>query len=306
MVPVGTHFFNQRYLYAFATQAEVLHHVRTQALEEEAKRLPDILKMWEKQQSSVATLLQTEQNAADQIRFEEIPKAHHSRLEEIANDDLFKKTFGSFTIGFGLVEIDKLIAGQRTVNLDYIDKLKKSFPKKPSVEQLIEICVSPTRTMDPIQHLEVAPNSHVFSSPNSDIRFLGAFVKHLTKEDLEYAVTGGLPAAAVIAFIGYGGAPINVLQVGNRIFLNNGFHRVFALRSLGVEMIPVVIQPIRNVQLEFPPQVGGLPKEYLLNAPRPVLMKDFNVSEFCILLKVKERIKMVGIGIGLSQHEIPS
>jgi len=187
-----------------------------------------------------------------------------------------------------------------------VERLKNSFPKRPDLGQLIEICISPTRAMDPIQHLEVAPNTHVFSSPNSDIRFLGAFIKHLTKEDLEYAVSGGLPAAAVIAFIGYGGAPINVFQAGNRVVLNNGFHRVFALRSLGIEAIPVVIQRITNVQLEFPPQVAGLPKDYLLGMPRPVLMKDFLDPDFSITLKVRERIKMVTVGIGLNQHDIPS
>ena len=119
-------------------------------------------------------------------------------------------------------------------------------------------------------------------------------------------MSGGLPAAAVIAFIGYGGAPINVFQAGNRVVLNNGFHRVFALRSLGIEAIPVVIQRITNVQLEFPPQVAGLPKDYLLGMPRPVLMKDFLDPDFSITLKVRERIKMVTVGIGLNQHDIPS
>jgi len=160
--------------------------------------------------------------------------------------------------------------------------------------------------MDPIQHLEVAANTHVFSSPNSDIRFLGAFVKHLTYEDLEYAVLGGLPAAAIIASIGYGGALVNVIRVGNRVVLNNGFHRVYALRSMGVTEIPVVVQQVQNMQLEFPEQVAGLPKAYLLGVPRPVLMKDFFEPEFAITLKVRERIKIVTVGIGLNQHEVPS
>src|SRR2546422_1783424 len=89
------------------------------------------------------------------------------------------------------------------------DRLLERYPKQPSMDDLIQICLSPKRAMDPIQHLEVAPNTHVFSSPNSDIRFLGAFVKDLTPDDLEWAVAGGLPAAAIIAFVGYGGAPVN-------------------------------------------------------------------------------------------------
>src|SRR5205807_9374659 len=122
----------------------------------------------------------------------------------------------------------------------------------------------------------------------------------------EHAVSGGLPAAAVISFIGYGGAPINVLLSGGRIVLNNGFHRVYALRTMGVVEIPVVIQHVGNPQLEFPPQVAGLPKEYLLGVSRPVVMKDFFEDGFTISLKVRDRIKMVTVGIVLNQYDIPA
>ena len=156
------------------------------------------------------------------------------------------------------------------------------------------------------QHLEIGPSTHVFSSPNSDIRFLGAFVKALEDRDLEYAAMGGLPAAAVIAFVGYGGAPINAFQANGRIILNNGFHRVFALRSLGVDRIPIVLQAVRNPQLEMPPHVAGLPREYLLGHPRPVLLKDFFEEGLAVTLKVKERMKVVTLAIGLNQYDVPA
>lgn len=305
-IPVATHSFRQRYLFAFSTQAEVLHHLRTQALEKEAERLPEIMREWERLQPRVAELAQAESGVAESVRLWDVPDEHRNRLKEFASDSLFQKTFSSLRTAFAMVEIDKLIAAQRTVNLDYVDRLIAGYPKSPNLKDLLNICVSPYRKMDPIQHLEVAPNTHVFSSPNSDIRFLGAFVKKLTADDLQYAVGGGLPAAAMIAFVGYGGAPVNVLQAGQRVVLNNGFHRVYALRSLGVTEIPVVVQQARNVQLEFPPAVAGLPKEYLLGAPRPVLIKDFFEPDFAITLEVRERVKMVTVGVGLSQHEVPS
>jgi hypothetical protein len=55
-IAIGTHFFNQRYLYAFATQAEVLNHLRTQALPEERVKEADILTNWGNLQAKVATL----------------------------------------------------------------------------------------------------------------------------------------------------------------------------------------------------------------------------------------------------------
>lgn len=305
-IPIATHSFRQRYLYAFATRAEIVNHVRTQCLDEERNRLDQILNDWQNLQPRVAQIMQNEADRPETVQVKATPQECQSTLERIASDSLFQKTFSSLPITFALVEVDKLVAPQRTVHLGYVERLSATYPKSPTVSELLEICVSPKRKMDPIQHLEIGPNTHVFSSPNSDVRFLGAFVKELTEDDLNYAVMGGVPAAAIIAFIGYGGAPINVLKAGNRIVLNNGFHRVYALRSIGVREIPVVVQMVQNPQLEFPLQVAGLPKEYLLNVPRPVLLKDFFEPDFAITLKVRERMRTVTVSIALNQYDVPA
>lgn len=305
-VRVGTHFVRQEYLFAFATQAEVLHYLRTQTVNEELLRLQDVMQSWLEVQPRVADLSRLEAGIADTMRVSEIPGEYQAKVERFATDNLFRKSFSQLPVRFALVEIDKLIAPQRTVNLDYVAKLVEKFSGDPSLDDLLDFCVSPKREMEAIQHLEVGPNAHVFSSPNSDIRFLGAFLKQLTNEDLEHAVGGGLPAAAVISFVGYGAAPVNVFRWQNRVVLNNGFHRVYALRSLGVREIPVVVQCVSNPQLEFPPQVVGLPKEYLLGTVRPVIMKDFFEPGFTTTVKVRDRLKMVSIQIGGNQHDIPA
>jgi hypothetical protein len=310
-IPVGTHYIEQEYLYAFASQGEVLHYVRTQATDSDRERLPQIMSAWEALQSRVADVLQREAGLAETISVASVPAEHQPVVDAYVSDPSFQKTFSGLPVHVAVVEIDKLVAGQRMVNLGYVERLVERYGSSPTFEDLLEIGVSPHREMEPIQHLEVAPNTHVFSSPNSDIRFLGAFVKrHLSKEDLELAEAGGLPAAAVVAFVGYGGAPVNVLAAnlpsGRRLVLNNGFHRVYALRRLGVAQIPVVIQEVRNPQLEFPPQVAQLPREYLLSVPRPSLMKDFFEPGFTVTLKVLDRIKVVSMGIGLNQYEVPS
>ena len=65
-----------------------------------------------------------------------------------------------------------------------------------------------------------------------------------------------------------------------------------------------MIQCVGNPQLEFPPQVAGLPKEYLLGSPRPVVMEDFFENGSAITLKVRDRLKMVTLGIALNQHDV--
>lgn len=248
----------------------------------------------------------TQSGLAESIEITDLPPSCDERIAAIEADPLFRKTFVQHTRSFALVEIDKLVAPQRTINLDYAERLRAQYGADLTLEDLIDICLAPRRAMDPIQHLEVGPNTHIFSSPNSDIRFLGAFVKQLSTEDLAYAEMGGIPVAAVIGFVGYGGAPVNVLLSGRRCVLNNGFHRVWVLRSLGVTRVPVVVQHVRDPRLEFPPAVCGLPREYLLGAPRPALLGDFFDTGLTVTLRVRERLKMVGIQFGVNEHGVPA
>jgi len=299
------HYFEQRYLYAFASQAEVYQHVRTQAIREEktADRINAILAAWSAVRPRVMQVVQAEAGLADTIRVGPIPEGHKARLDQIAADPLFQKTFAGAT--FGVVEIDKVVAAQRTVNLGYVGRLLEKLPEHPPMADLIELCLSSNRVMDPIQHLEVGPSVHAFSSPNSDVRFLGSFFKDLQPDDLRYA-EAGLPAAAIIVFVGYGSPAINVYQVGNRVVLGNGFHRVYALRSHGVTEIPVVVRAVQNPSIEFPQEIAGIPREYLLGSSRPTLIKDFLDEDFTTQLRVQERLKTVTVQVAANQYDVPA
>src|ERR1019366_6919518 len=168
-------------------------------------------------QARVRSLAVKEAGLAEAIDFGEVPKAFERNLDAIARDPLFARTFSALPTGFAMVEIDKLIAPQRTVNRSYVERIAQKLRGSTSLESLVPICLAPTREMDPVQHLEVAANVHIFSSPNSDIRFLGAFLKEITPDDRAFAMAGGIPVAAVISFVGYGAASINVIRVGQRV-----------------------------------------------------------------------------------------
>jgi hypothetical protein len=111
---------------------------------------------------------------------------------------------------------------------------------------------------------ESATNQMTFSSRSLDLRFLGGFAKSITKDDIRVAHAGGKPAEATVLLVGFGADPINALHVDRRVVLNNGFHRVFALRSVGVTKIPIVLQEVVNADIEFPDSLLGLSRAYLL------------------------------------------
>jgi len=78
-IEVGTHFLQQRYLYAFTTQSEVTHYIRTQAIPEESARLNEFLRRWSELQPRVQQLIQAEAGIADTIAVSELSRGHQEQ-----------------------------------------------------------------------------------------------------------------------------------------------------------------------------------------------------------------------------------
>lgn len=299
----GSHH-TENYLFAFSTLPDISTFMRTQVIPKDQDGLKSLKAAWEKIQPTIAKLIEREKGLSESISRANIPEENHEKVREIIGGELFQKTFtGPFTIE--MVEIDKLIAPQRTVNLDFVKDLTNEVSAKPDTTELVDFCLGGKRKKAPVAHLEIGPGQHAFASVNTDLRFLGGFLKPLAEEDLKLAGLGGMPVAAVIGFVGFGLDAVNVLAAGQRYVLNNGFHRVYALRSLGVKMVPVVVQHKANIALEFPQSVFGLPREYFLNHPRPVLVKDFFVEDFNVALRVKDRLKTITTHIQSGQIDTP-
>lgn len=298
-------YSEELFLFAFATQAEVLRHLRSDVALEDRARVAEILDAWSTRQARVTILTEREAGIADRMRTEPLPIEHRAHLERIAKHPLFQKTFQDHPVTFELVEVNKLIAPQRTVNHTYARSVAAALSAPLTLDQLIALCLEPERSSTPpVQCLEVQPNVHMFSSPSADLRFLNSTTRAVSEGDLPLAESGGLPASTVLSFVGYGCASMNVYRVGRRLILNNGFHRVYALRSLGVQRIPVVVQEIHDAHRELPSVIMGVPTSYLIHAPRPVLLKDFFESGFTASLRVRKRIRAIKVTVSASRYDV--
>jgi hypothetical protein len=302
---VGTHTFRRQYLFAFEPMVEIRRYLRVHVVRGDAARLPEIQRAWDDAQPRIKTLNVTEVNLADSILMEAVPPQYTARIDKVLDSDRLRKTL-PLKWDVRLVEIDKLVAAQRQVNLEHVDRLRQSFPKDLTLEALIDICLTPDPGVVPIQHLEPSLNVHTFTSPSGDFRMLGSFFHELSDEEAELSPAIGTPVAAVITFVGYGAATANVYWNGKRCVLNNGFHRIYALRQAGVTKVPVVVQHAMNVLMEFPANVSGLSREYLLNHPRPALMKDFFDDKFSTVLRVQNYLRMVSITTEVTQNDMPA
>ncbi len=222
---------------------------------------------------------------------------------ELQESPAFMRTFANHPITFEQVEIDKVVASQRTVHLDYVDSIKLSgWP--PS--ELVDFCLHPGRDKTPVQVSRTAGNAYTFSSLNPQLRFLGCFEQPYQPSAVLAHHPGGQPIHTITLLVGFGVSTANVFKVGSRIILNNGFHRLYALRSSGIQFAPVVVQHVTHRDLEMQPRIAELPREYLVEAPRPGLMKDFFDERLVCEVHQQGFLKSVQVAWGPNEGIVPT
>ncbi|HXY11267.1 MAG TPA: hypothetical protein VEI52_25765 [Terriglobales bacterium] len=294
--------FRQRLLYAWLPRPSVIAFVENQCVEEEIRRKDEILRRWEAARQEFTAKAP---RSFETVSFKAIEDNYSAKLDAIRNDRRFAHTFQQFPTTFEIVEIDKLIACQATVTMDYAAKLRDGFPERLDLDALIDICLSLDKTVPEVSDIRINEQTIIYSSENTDFRFLGAIDKPLAEINLDTSSTGGIPTRGLVMLFGYGGSPINVLRVGARIFLHNGFHRVYALRSAGVTEIPVVVQTVHNPALEFPAQYQNIPKDYLLTADHLPMMEDYLNENFVIDLRSKARRRGIKVVVIAEPIDVP-
>jgi hypothetical protein len=297
-------FYLYRYLMGAMPQNQLTTTVRLMCTDDEQQRLPEIIKAWRGASAKMVQLAANEPGAPDTISVERMPEAFAARCAEIESDPLFQASFSDMPTTFEVVEIDKLVAPQREVNLDYVAALQERIPGK-GIEDLIEFCVGPRTEPPEIRVLQTAQNQMTYSSRSLDLRFLGGSPKPITEDDIKVAHMGGQPANAIALLVGFGAAPLNAYQVGSRLILANGFHRIVALRSAGISNAPMVVRHVSNPEIEFPESFIGLSSTYLLQNPRPVVVGDFFDEQLTIEVHLKPRRKVLKVAWGQEDSVTP-
>jgi len=290
------------YLYSGLSQDQVSNMVKEFCIEEEKKNIDTILQEWLIAVQALRQVEQQDAGVSNNAVTHDLPD--NPKLNQIQDNSLFKNTFSKLPYEFKYIDIENLIAYQRQVSLEHVANLEKKIPDKPTEDELIDICIPPEVDMPIPKTMKTAQNAWTFTSPAQDFRFVGAFLKEkITDDDIKYTDVSAVPSHAITLFVGYGGPTINVIQANNRLILNNGFHRVYTFYKKGITRIPVVVQKVGNVDIDFPPHL--VPQtNYLLKHPRPVVVKDFFNSNLVRVFKQKRLTRTVTITFGAQQTDI--
>lgn len=217
----------------------------------------------------------SEAGAADKPEILPLPpllQAHVNQLVKLAH---FQSTFASVPVAFGMVELDKLIASQRHLTRSSIQAMTSGLSRPVSEADLAAVCLPLTPQAGGFRLALNDGEEFIFAADTHDARFLGAQV--LKPSDVPGLKVSGHAQAIVALAVGYTTNVLNVVRYGSRLVLNNGYHRAFALRELGVTHAPCLIQVCghwEDVGLAGAREIYENGTVYFSSA-RPPMLRDF-------------------------------
>jgi len=108
--------------------------------------------------------------------------------------------------------------------------------------------------------------------------------------------------------VGFSANFLNALYAEKRLILNNGSHRAYALRQLGVSHVPCIVQHVPSreaLDVVGPAALRRDPDGYL-RQPRPPMLKDYFDTRVHTVLPVRRRTHQVTIRVKVEASSLPA
>ncbi len=261
---------------------------------------------WRAANDHVHVLEKKEAGWADDPVVAAIPSSQQELVAQVLADPMFQRSYQVVPTTFGIVELDRLIVFQKSINLTYVKKLQRDLGNNPSEDDVFRFCLSVEHSCPPVQIVQTAANSFTFISISNDFRFVES--RLFGPAELANYVPQGPVTSVLGLVVGYGSNFLSALRAENRLILINGSHRAFALREKGITHIPCLIQHVsRREELEvvIRGEVTEKP-DLFLKAVRPPLLKDYFDPALRKLVRVTRKNRLVRISFGVEQSDIPA
>jgi hypothetical protein len=254
---------------------EFIGEITTQTVGGEDADIGELMTEWRTANDHVRLLESTEAGFADDPEILSLPECLNQLATKVQDNTVFRRAYQLVPTTIGMVELDRLIVYQKHIDLDHVQRIRDKIGSEPSEQTIFNLCVPLEGARAAVSGRRVAQNAFVFTSPSNDLRLLEPVLLQ-PNQVVNYTPPGH--AAGIIALVvGFGPNCMAVLRVGGRLILQNGSHRAYALRELGITHTPAVIQDVsRREELELfgIPALSEHTDDYL-GAPRPPLLKDF-------------------------------
>lgn len=270
----------QRVLIGFMPKEEAVQFLRGRWVVREPSD-EKLEECWQKSYAAVNSL----RNSRLTPEVLDIYQTCSSQLEAVTKDPLFPEAVRRNQWAFKMVEIDKLVCFQKHVDVGYSEDIARSHDfSDPS--SLVGFCLSATSLVRPMARFSDHGDKLTYSvaSPNIDLRVVGMAEMQEPKTKMK----------SLGFLVGWGSPFVQVVRLHDRFFLKNGYHRVYALRKLGITHVPCILIETDTYSDTGAARAGFFVEDLLLS-PKPPIFKYFFSPRIAPKLKVRPITKVIRI-----------
>jgi plasmid stabilization system protein ParE len=266
----------------------------------------DLVDQWEAARQIVQQIEKDERGIADHPPMGKLGPEYEPLLIEFLNDPLVRNGFNTVPTDVAMVELDTLVVYQKHIDVTFADQWKTKLGPSPSRESLFQVCLPYDHPHPPVKWSRIDSESCTFLSPSNDLRYLG--MMRMEPDNITNYPPPGALVGVVAAAIGFGSNFLNAIYVENRLILNNGSHRAYALRKMGITHVPCIVQhvPSRDaLEVVAPYEVRTKP-DLFLKHPRPAMLKDYLDPRIHTVLPVHRRLRQITVRLEVEEVEVPA
>jgi len=285
---------------------EYLGFLTVQCVDGASADLRVLAEEWRSANDHVRELEATEAGWADDAPILGLPGGLAALAAEVMANPIIQTCYGVVPNNIAMVELDRLVVSQKDINLMYARQIEATLGTDPTEEQIFELCLPFGAPPPVVEAARIANNGYMFLSQSNDLRFLEPTL--LDAQSLIGHKPRGVVAGIVALPVGFSPNCLSVISVEKRLILNNGSHRAYALRDLGITHVPAIIQTVTRRE-ELPVCASELvqqqPDRYLKD-PRPPVLKDYFDPKLRKIVTVVRRLRQVKIAFGVEPLDVPA
>ena len=260
---------------------------------------------WQAAQAVIRRLEVEEAGIADDPPIGKLGPEYEPLLIEFLKDPLVHNGFNTVPTEVAIVELDRMVVYQEHIDITHSWRLGQQLGGIPDRAELFRTCLPYNHPQPPVKWSRASDGKFVFLSPSNDLRFLGPM--GLEPGQLKDAPGGNLVGVVGLS-VGFGSNFMNAIYAEKRLILNNGSHRAYALRKMGVTHVPCIVQHVSSrdeLEVIASSSVRRDPDLYLKHV-RPPMLKDYFNPQLRMVMPVHRRLRQVTVRFEIEEDFVPA